>query len=168
MEPINKVIKVKKMGNKAYISYKGFTLIEIMIAIAIMAIIAGIAIPNYIEWSMGARLRSAVNDLSSDLAMARLRAIKSSAKVGVIFAADGYQVFIDDNDNNTLDSGEVILRSKQYPAGVSMSGTTFASSRALFHRTGASSAGTVMLSRGGNQQINIVVNAVGRIRVETL
>ncbi len=155
------------MKNKCFGNFKGFTLIELMIVIAITAIMAGIAIPNYMEWSRAARLRSAINDLTSDMAMARLREIKSSTKVWVIFGTDGYQVFIDDNANNALDSGEVILRNKQYPAGVTMSSTTFTSNRALFHRTGASSAGTVTLSRGGNQQGDIVVNAVGRVRVET-
>lgn len=141
-------------------------MIELMTVIAIMAIMAGIAIPNYMEWSRAARLRGATNDLTSDLAMARLRAIKNSTSVKVILSTNGYQVFIDDNDNNVLDLGEELLRNKQYPAGVTMSSTTFSSSRALFHRTGAASAGTVTLSRGG-QQSDIVVNIVGRIRVET-
>jgi type IV fimbrial biogenesis protein FimT len=132
----------------------------LMTAIAIMAIMAGIAIPNYMEWSRAARLRSATSDLTSDLAMARLHAIKNSNSVKSLFSNGGYMIFIDSNNNNALDSGEVLLRNKQYPAGITGNSPTI-----NFHRTGASSGGTATLSRGGNQQINIIVNLVGRIRV---
>ena len=163
----NNFIKLTTMENKRCGYGPGFTFIELMIVIAIMAIMAGIAIPNSIEWLRAARLRGVTNDLASDLAMARLRAIKSSMPVKVIFSTDGYMVFIDSNNNNVLDSEEVLLRNKQYPAGITMSNTTFTSSRAIFHKTGATSAGTIRLSRNGNEQINIIINLVGRIRVET-
>lgn len=154
------------MKNSLPRSCSGFTLIEVLTVVAIVAIISAIAIPNYIEWSRAAKLRSAVNDLTSDLAMARLRAIKGGAPVKVTFTTDGYMVFIDDNDNHVWDSGEPLLRNKQYPAGVIMSGCTFTADRAIFQRTGASKAGEITLSRGTNQQNTIFVNAVGRIRVQ--
>lgn len=43
------------------ITYKGFTLIELMIVIAIIAILAAIAIPAYQDYAKRARLSEAVN-----------------------------------------------------------------------------------------------------------
>lgn len=54
---------------------KGFTLLEAMIAITVMAILAAIAIPAMQSAQAGSRIRSATNDLSSALADARAKAI---------------------------------------------------------------------------------------------
>ncbi|MDA3897059.1 MAG: GspH/FimT family pseudopilin [Desulfobacteraceae bacterium] len=151
----------------------GFTLMELMTVIAIISILSVIAIPNFFAWQRNAKLNSATRGLMSDLSMARITAIKSYRQSGfevkVIFAVNGYTVFIDEDDNNAVDAGEDVLRDIKYPAGVSMSAVTFTNSRTVFARTGAvSPAGSVFLSRGSGPQMKVVVSLAGRIRVETV
>lgn len=151
----------------------GFTLMELMTVIAIIAILSTIAIPGFIQWRQSSKLSSATRNLTTDLSLARMHAIKSyhpgSAGVKVIFGTSGYTIFIDDNNDNTVDAGEEVLKDIDYPAGVSMSGSTFTGNRTVFTRTGTvSPAGTVSLNQGGGTLVRVVVSTVGRIRVETV
>ncbi len=59
----------------------GFTLIEVMIVIAIISIIAALAVPSYQDMIERNRLKQAVESLKSDMQLARTRAIKRSENV---------------------------------------------------------------------------------------
>lgn len=77
---------------------KGFTLLEIMIAVAILTILVAIAIPNYQVWVSNQRLRSDMAQLEGDLQAARMAAINRSAAVTALFntpAAGQYVLFVD-------------------------------------------------------------------------
>src|SRR5829696_9083668 len=67
----------------------GFTLIELMIAITLMAILMAIAVPSFKDASLGSELRSIANDLVAHAALARSEAIKRNALVTLCVSADG-------------------------------------------------------------------------------
>ena len=169
----------------------GFTLMELMVTISIVAIMATIAVPSFIEMIRNGRMASQTNDLVLALTYAKSEAVKRNALVKVLkIAGDttscgggavgwskGWTVFIDNNNdgvvdpedgNDDIDTGEEILR--VWPA---ITGTTLCFNdgvSAEFRNTGASlNNGTFRFcdSRGATEARGVVISSQGRIRRAT-
>ncbi len=102
----------------------GFTALELATTIAIVAVIAALIMPPYLRWNRARRLEGAVVNLTSDLEMAKVRAIRENAFVVVTFGADNYTMFLDTGDglggppNWNRDAGERQILNREMPAGV--------------------------------------------------
>ena len=64
-------------------------MIELMVTVAVLAILLSIAIPNYRTFVMNSRMASQTNDLVTALSLARSEAVKLAANVTVCASSDG-------------------------------------------------------------------------------
>ncbi len=89
---------------------KGFTLIELIIVIAIMGIIAAIAVPNFLSYMANYKLKAAANELYSSMQFARINAVKQNKEWAVVFdTVNGiYYVCSDNGDGNWATTGDNI------------------------------------------------------------
>jgi type IV fimbrial biogenesis protein FimT len=67
---------------------RGFTLIELVVTVALLGIILGLAAPSMRSFVVGQRIRALSYDLTSDLLLARSEALKRNAEVVVAREAD--------------------------------------------------------------------------------
>ena len=64
----------------------GFTIVELMVIVGIIAISTVIAVPNYIRWNSTAQLKQATTELQGELNLARLSAMNRNRSVTVTAA----------------------------------------------------------------------------------
>ena len=144
----------------------GFTLIEMMIVIAIMAIFAGIAIPNYLAWLPKSRLNGAARQVMGDLMAARMKAVSLNHRVKVFFYSNHEYKICDDADNNgtvTDGEGDVQLRDIQNE----YSDVTFDSSNPpdpVLSSRGTATNPTITLQNSSGSK-DITISIAGRVKI---
>src|SRR3990172_12753975 len=85
-------IKVRVMV-KSSSKEKGFSLVELLITLALIGIVGAIAIPSIMQQLPKFNMRGASRDITAKLMMARLRAIQENKEYGVTFTAGAIDSF---------------------------------------------------------------------------
>ena len=135
----------------------GFTLLELMLTVALLAVVMGFGLPNMQEFVRNSRMSSSANDIISDFNFARSEAVKRRVPITLCKSQDGaacdaddsdpfnrWIIFVDDEDpaivaatdgNGDVDGAEVILRDRQLHESITVV-TDADEIRAIFLPTG--------------------------------
>jgi len=74
---------------------RGFTLIELMVAIMVLAILLGVAVPSFRDAALSSRLTAYANDLVASAQIARSEAIKRNSIVTLCASKNGTSCGVD-------------------------------------------------------------------------
>jgi|APLow6443716910_1056828.scaffolds.fasta_scaffold112982_1 prepilin-type N-terminal cleavage/methylation domain-containing protein len=149
---------------------RGFTLIEIMVATAIVAIAATFAVPNIVGWRAKQRFLSAASDVHEAVKIARASAIKENATFSVQFdtANRRFTVFLDLDGDGNQDAGERTILSGSYRNDIVLNTGSLPNNSLTFDSRGlVTNPGTgIGLSHAGYGQRTIQVTVTGNSRVQ--
>jgi type IV fimbrial biogenesis protein FimT len=101
---------------------RGFTLIELMVTIAVAALLLGLAAPSFRDLAIRNELSTYTNELISSINYARSEAVRSGKPVQICSSSDGescsgvwtdgWVTFVDADDDGALDTdkGDTVLK----------------------------------------------------------
>jgi type IV fimbrial biogenesis protein FimT len=168
--------------------WRGFTLVELLVVLAVGSILLAIAVPGYAFLMNTSRLAAITNDLVTALHLARSEAIKRGIRVTVCKSANpmaaapacsatagweqGWLVFVDGGARGAIDPGDTLLWTRgQIAAGTIDPGSNFSrfvsyQASGVSQGSGNSRIGTLRICLEGDRR-DIIINWTGRLRLKS-
>ena len=154
---------------------RGVTLVELMITLAIFAILIAVAAPSFNDIMLGPRLGSYANSMSASATLARSEAIKRNAPVTLCASSDGASCATSGDWEQgwiVLSGTSVIQRQQALPSHYKALETLAASRSLSFQSTGAGATQAAIrfcqaTPAAGPQERVVTISATGRTSVAT-
>ena len=109
-----------------YIKQSGFSLIELMITLAVASILLSVGTPSFVTFMQDSRLTTQSHTLRTSLSLARDEAVKRATSVSVCPSNDqqtcsgnwlnGWIIFNDEDEDGVVDSGDGDAVIRVFPA----------------------------------------------------
>jgi type IV fimbrial biogenesis protein FimT len=155
---------------------QGFTLVELVVVMAIAGIAMTIAVPSYNQFVLNNRMTAQANEFLAGLNFARGEAAKRNATVSACRSSNstscaasggwdqGYIIFVDTGSVGTWNAGDTILQVQQKFAGKSALTSATLNSVSFLPSGQVTTAGTFSLCSGayGISGRSITISSVGR------
>ncbi|MFH0781609.1 MAG: GspH/FimT family pseudopilin [Pseudomonadota bacterium] len=155
----------------------GVTLVEVMSCLVILSFLSGIATPFFKDMMARQALNGATSMLVGELHKARSFAMTSNSPVAFSYTEGGYKTFIDDGQGGGTEgdwiqqTGEKVLANVSLLTDrlkISVDESTFTAQRTCFSGRPGIKAGAIVLQGNDGRKNKVIVNFIGRVRVEKL
>lgn len=149
----------------------GFTMIELLVVLAIIALIVGMGTPAFLRFNAGLRLKASARQVVQMLQIARSQAITHRITCSVVVDLAQRRVSVVDEAGQELQSPLVLPEAIKFakPGESDGSGVGFEHGKATFLRTGGLKGQTTTMwlsdTQGGSQQITVYAST-GRVVME--
>lgn len=153
----------------------GFTLVEVMIVVAIIGILAAVATPGIMATIPRYRLRAEARELLINFKKAKMEAVKRNRNVVLAFTpavgalGGSYRVFVDTDSNNSYAvPPDIQLVNQSMRTNVQLVSTTFnpAGYNPRGLPLGAANQNVVLATTDGSRSYTLTMSLAGNVRLQ--
>ena len=130
---------------------QGFTMAEMMVTLALFAVMAAIAVPSYLSMQPGLRLNGAAREVLGKLMWARSKAVEQNSTYVVTFPTN----------HSLLINGQTIDLQPDY-SGITLSKS---GSDPTFNGRGTAAGSTTITISNGSSSRTVTVSATGNVKI---
>jgi prepilin-type N-terminal cleavage/methylation domain-containing protein len=140
---------------------RGFSLIEMMVVIAIVGVLLSVAIPSWTRYRQNADLKTAARGIAGDFFNMKQRAVGEAVRYRITFDEDNnrYQMI------NTSTHATTTRNLSEFGAGITITDVAFGGDTIDFYPRGTAEAGHIDLQNSRGSTATITVNITGRTHV---
>lgn len=163
--------EVPDSGNPGKMAISGFTLIEVIIVIAIMGIVMSIATLNFRSWQVKNRVEGQTRELLADLNEARTNAYTQKKQYGIVFQPNSYVIKSYSTAAlaaSPLTSGTTVT-TKNLKYGLTKKGASIVDTPVVFETSGITyNKFTIFVNQGSTDlspAVNCIVISTTRVNI---
>jgi prepilin-type N-terminal cleavage/methylation domain-containing protein len=146
------------LSNNVFLSSRGFTLIEIIVVVALIAMLSTIILPDFKSNLRDYRLNIAARQMAQNIRLVQQKAMSEGVPWRIVFHSS--------SNNYKINQGFKLWKQVNLPDGVEFVYIGFSEKTLTFYPSGAAvPAGTVKLTNNSKSLYIIVSVATGRVRI---